>query len=398
MSTNLIKNEVKEQITKFLEKGVQENKKINFNQLTKEALKDKDTLEEYKFNLAQRFPNNAKVQFAINKSAIDTQIDTLPEVASEAFVRDNALLSRVDIREGTPNVNIPLVEWDEEKNAENLTEVQAGNLVDDVLRTGDTLTPMTKVQASFTITELASNFFNGVSTLDYQTRGNNRVLNKIIDNILYSGQGATGAKPLGTTRGIDNGYGVNGTGNTVGSIGAIKYATKALTETALGLSAPTDVYDLCYQVKAKLLPKFCSEAEEKDFVYVMNRTTWGAIKTVRDLNGRYLAYSSIDPLTSQPVQTIDGTPVVLHSNVEDNFVFLIAPKFYTLVLNGGVKSINDNGIVQLREGITTYVSRVFMDGSMNYGFRYKNGTAVTIGTTAFDNQNQNAFRYFKITA
>jgi hypothetical protein len=60
-------------------------------------------------------------------------------------------------------------------------------------------------------------------------------------------------------------------------------------------------------------------------------------------------------------------------------------------------NLNDGGIVQLREGLTTYVSRFWGDGSLRYGHKYLTTTAATIGTTAVDNQAQNAFRYFKIS-
>ena len=386
-------NEVKNHIHGL----TKENKEISFSALQQLVLQNPDRAEEYKFNLKKEFPNNRKLEFAINQAEVGKTVDTLPEVAAEAFLRDNALLARINVTEAQPGKEIPLTEWDEEKDAENLTEVQAGNLVDDNIRQGDVLVAKKKVQASTTITELAEYFMDGVSTLDYQRRLNNRLQNKVIENILYSGQGVANgtARLSGTVRGIVNNYGVNGIGDANNAIGAIEYATKAAADALLD-SASSNAYDLCYKIKAQLLPKNTTEIEENDYVYVMNRKTWGIVKTQKDLNGRYMAYSAIDPVTGKSTAMIDGTPIVVHTSVEDNFVFLIPARFYRLAMLGGIRSLNDNGLVQLREGITTFVSRTYIDGSMNYGFKYKTGTDATIGTTALDNQDQNAFRYFRI--
>ena len=69
---------------------------------------------------------------------------------------------------------------------------------------------------------------------------------------------------------------------------------------------------------------------------------------------------------------------------------------YHLALQSGIKSLTDSGVLELKEGNILYVTRTYCDGSMLYGHKYQSTTAATIGTTAVDNQAQNAFRYFKI--
>jgi HK97 family phage major capsid protein len=204
-------------------------------------------------------------------------------------------------------------------------------------------------------------------------------------------------------RGVINNYGVNATGDATGAIGAIQYATKAAADTAIvarGGLASTDAYDLCVKVKRLLLPINTSEAEETDFKYVMNRNTWGAISTVNDLNGRYKSQSAIDPVTGKAVKMIDGTEVIIVPStgiVPDGFVHLMAPKLIQVYTYGNIVNMNDAGIVQMREGIISFVARIHADCSMRYGQKYQRTTAATIGTTAPDNADQNAFRYFRIT-
>jgi uncharacterized membrane-anchored protein YhcB (DUF1043 family) len=386
-----------------LRRSLEEGQAINFSQVQKLMLKNKDNFERYKYELKKKFPNNAKVQFAIDQAEVSKIADTMIEVAGDALLRDNSLLARLNIREINNEVSyIELREFDEERDAETLAATAAGTLIDDRIRRGDTLLPKTsgnasKIQASFQMEELSSFFLGNVTALDYQERLINRVKNRIIDRVLYAGNGVANntARQPGMIRGVLNNYGVNGTGDDTNFIGAIAYNTFAQVNTATNKTGVNE-YEQALYVKALTLSSKVSDVEEQDYVFVMNRRTWGRIRTAKDLNGRFLVQSGIDAYTNKPVEMLDGTPVILHTAVADNFVFLMPPRYYTLAMVGGIKSLNDGGIVQLREGITTYVARAFVDGSMNYGFKYKSTTTATIGTTAIDNQQQNAFRYFTV--
>lgn len=386
----------------MIRKHLDDGQSVKFSDLQKLSLQNRDNLEHYKFAVANKFKNDIKVKFAVDQAEAEKQASILPEVATQALLRDNSLLARLDVREQSTNVPyIRMREFNEEKDAEVLDATAAGTPNNDTLRVGDKLQAETdsnasKVQASFEMNELSSYFMDGVSILDYQTRLVDRVKNKVIGEVLYAGQGVADgtARASGQTRGIVNNYGVNGTGDATKYIGAFTY-TAAELNTATGKTTANE-YDSLYNAKSLLLPKNVSELEESDYVFVMNRNTWGKVKTAKDLNGRYLASSAIDPVTGKAVRVVDDTPVVLHTSVEDDYVFLIPPRFYTLLMVGGIRSINDNGIVQLKEGITTFVARTYIDGSMKYGYKYKSTTAATIGTTALDNQEQNVFRYFQI--
>lgn len=322
--------------------------------------------------------------------------DILPTI--EALVRDTSLLSRVQIKEvGKPNEIKQLWDFDEEQDGEALTEVQAGNIVDDVPRQGDTLHAKNKVQASTKFSELAISAMDAEDEGKFLARLVRRVRYRIINLMLNGGAGvANQTARNGLWRGINNNYGVNGTGDAANFIGAITYATKAAADTALG-AASDDEYDLAVKIKRQLLPEFVSEVEEEDYVYIMSRTTWGKISTVPDLNGRYKAQSAIDPTTGKVLRRIDGNDVLLFPGVATDFAFLVPLNLYEIITYGGLMNLNDGGLVQLREGLITYVSRFWGDGSMRYGHKYQSDTAATIGTTAVDNQAQNAFRYFKIS-
>lgn len=337
------------------------------------------------------------VNFDITTTTIAGQISTEVMGTIEALIKDTSILSGVTIHDLQPNEFKQLWEYDIEKDAENLAEQAAGTEADEVMRTDDKLIAKTKVQASTTITELALYTFDAVELSILVARLIRRVQRKLINNILYSGNGVSNgtARSAGTIRGIVNNYGVNGTGDAANYIGAISYATKSAADTALG-SASADEYDLAVKVKRILLPNALDDVEERDYSYIMNRQTWGKISTVEDANGRYKAQSAIDPSTGKATKQIDGTSVELNTEVTDDFVFLVPLKLYHLALTGGIRALTDDGTVELKEGNITFVTRTYADGSMLYGQKYASGTAATIGTTAVDNQQMNAFRYFKI--
>jgi len=344
-------------------------------------------------------------QYTVGLSTVSTTLgtDIIPTV--EHFIRNyDPIVSLCQIIDRQPNQNHQLWDFDTETNAENLTEVQAGTSADEVIRKGDLLIPTTKIQASTLLTELSMSSMDASEYGVFLARLTRRVGFLLASNILSNGQNVANgtARSAGTIRGIVNNYGVNGTGDTNNYIGAITYTSKALADaaiTAKGIGASTDSYDLSVKVKRGLLPSRASNVERDSYVFLMNSNTWAAISTVTDLNGRYKGQSSTDPTTGKAVQSIDGTEVILVQSsvlIPDSYVYLIPRNQYVLATQGSILNLNDGGLVSLKEGITTFVSRTWADGSMRYGQKYLSGTAATIGTTAVDNAEQNAYRYFKI--
>ncbi len=334
--------------------------------------------------------------FDTTGSSVTTTVgtDIIPTI--ESLVRDSSLLSRVSIEVASqPNSSKQLWDFNAEQNAAFLSEVAAGTDVDDTIRQGDVLIPKYKLQASAKFSEYALSTMTTVEEAQFLARFTKRVQYTLINAILQNGTAAANGTAKNSLRGIINNFGINGTGDAANFIGAIQYPTKAAADAALG-TASSDAYDLCVKVKRQLLPNNVSDIEEQDYIFVMNRLTWGKVSTVVDLNGRYKAQTSVDPATNKAIKSIDGTEVSLFAGVADDFVFCIPLKDYVLYTFGGIMNLNDGGIVQLREGLYSFVSRVWCDGSMRYGHKYLSTTAATIGTTAVDNHQQNAYRYFKI--
>jgi HK97 family phage major capsid protein len=291
--------------------------------------------------------------------------------------------------------------FDQELDAAILGEVAVGTDVDEVLRTGDKLSAEYKVQASTKLSELAISRMSAADFGKYMARLARRVQFALVSAILQNGSTAANGTAKNSIRGILNNFGTNGIGDATGHIGAIAYASKAAADTAItaaGGVASTDAYDLCLKVKAFLLPDNIQDAEEEDYVFVMSRSTCGAVSTVLDANGRAKARTSVDPATGKVTKSIDNTRVILvpAAAVPAGRVYLVPLKFYKLMLYGPIMNLNDGGVVQLREGLYSFVSRTWADGSMEYGHKYRPTTDITAGTTVPDNANQNAFRVFNI--
>lgn len=341
-------------------------------------------------------------QYDVTQSTIQVTIATTVYPTIERLIRSNEILSMVQIKTVKPIESVQLYDFDQEQDAAILSEVAAGTDVDEVLRTGDLLTANNKIQASMRISEFAIATFEAYEMGIFVARLARRVETRLITAILQNGAGAANGTARGNNiRGILNNYGVNGTGDAANAIGAISFATRAATDTAIttaGGVASTDVYDLCLKVKALLLPSNITDAEEDDWVFIMNRNSWGAVRTVLDSTGRAKARSQMDPSTGKVQRTIDGSKVIIAPlvSVPNNRVYLVNLKLYKLILGSELMNLNDAGIVQMREGIISFVSRIWASGSMEYGQRFRPTTAITIGTTAPDNADQNAFRVFNL--
>jgi hypothetical protein len=151
----------------------------------------------------------------------------------------------------------------------------------------------------------------------------------------------------------------------------------ALTPTLTGLGI-VDHYEALRYVFNNTLPVFVSEEEEAQYVFLMNRRTRGKIKQVLDLNGK-------PKFDGKQIEEVDVLNVPQVANDE---YFLTIPNWWTLITtSGGILNLNDGGIVRLKEGIITMVSRTYADFSYNYGFKRKVGSS-----TPNDNTDQNAHR------
>ena len=339
------------------------------------------------------------VKFDTTQSTIAATIGTTILPTVEHLIKSTDFLAEINIQHVQKNEFYEMFDFHSEQVGATLTEVAAGSDEDEVLRRGDLLIPNNKAQASFKLSEFAINTMDGYLLGKYLARLVNRVKSVLISSVLYGGNGVANGTAKAGVRGIKNNYGVNATGDLSGTIGAITYSTFGALDTAIttaGGVAPTDAYDRVVKAKELLLPANLTDVEENQYIYVVNRATWGAVSTIQDLNGRYKAQIATDPTTGKAIRMVDGTKVIIDPRIAASEVFLFPGNFYTLIIFGDIINLNDGGLVQLREGLTSLVSRAWIDGSMEYAQKFLPTTAVTVGTTVPDNADQNAFRVFKI--
>ena len=341
-------------------------------------------------------------EFDITQPSIATTIATTILPSLERLIRSTEILSRINTVQVSSNSFVQMYDMDAEQDGAILSEVAAGSDVDEVLRTGDRLIPNQKVQASMKMSEFVLTSLDANTLGKYIARLARRVQTRLCQAILQNGSVATNGTARGDNlRGILNNYGVNGTGDATGTIGAISYATKAATDAAIvaaGGVASTDAYDLVVKAKAFLLPGNLIDADEDEYSLISNRPSWAQIRTVPDLNGRYKSLSAIDPATGRPVKQVDDAEflVVPTSQCPNGRVYIVPLKLYTLAVKGDLMNLNDGGVVQLKEGLIQFVSRTWVSGSMEYGQKFRPTTAVTVDTTVPDNAEQNAFRVINL--
>ena len=361
---------------------------------------NKEFKKQIKFRVLTE--DEMKIQFDITQTSIAPTIATTVIPSMEALIRSTEILSRINITRKTGESFYQMFDFDAEQNAAVLSEVAGGTDVDEVLRNGDRLIANQKVQASMKLSEFALKSLDGNTLGKYLARLVKRVQHQLCIAILSGGAAAANGTAKGDLiRGILNNYGTNGTGDVTGTIGAVSFATRATTDAAivaLGGVASSDIYDLMIKAKAFLLPTNITDVEEDEYVFIGNRVSWAKVRTVKDLNGRYLAYSMIDDQTGKPKKMIDDTEFVQVplAQCPTDRIYLVPLKMYTLILDGDIINLNDGGIVQLKEGIVQFVSRTWANGSMEYGQKFRPTTPVTIGTTVPDNNEQNAFRVFNL--
>ena len=342
--------------------------------------------------------------FDTSKTSVEPVIGTTVLPTIERLIRSTSLLSRVMTRQiADQSTYIQLYSYDTELDAAILGEVDAGSDQDDLIRKGDKLFADQKVQASMKMSELALKTLNASDLAIFLVRLARRVQSRLIIAILRNGETvANGTNRDSNIRGILNNYGTNGIGDATGAIGAISYATKAAADAAIvaaGGTASVDAYDLCLKAKSFLLPGNLEDVDENDYIFIGNRTSWGIVSTILDANGRAKARSATDPATGKAIKEIDGTQfvVVPKSYCPNDRVYLVPPKLYHLLIAGSLLNLNDGGLVELRKGVYSFVSRIWVNGSMEYAHKYLSDTDATMGTTAPDNNEQNAFRVFHLS-
>jgi hypothetical protein len=356
----------------------------------------RDWGKEVKFSVLNE--DQMKVQFDVVQGSITPTIATTILPSMEALVRSSEILKRINIVTRNNNSFIQMFDFDAEQNAAVLTEVAAGSDRDEVLRTGDRLIPNQKVQASMKMSNWSIKSLDGLTLGKYMSRLTRSVVQALCVAVLANGSAAANGTPRGDNiRGILNNYGINGVGDASNLIGAIAYSTKAATDAAIvaaGGVASSDAYDLAVKSKAFLLPSNLSDIEEEKYVFIGSRNTWAQLRTVKDGNGRYLASSAINPLTGKTERRIDDAEFLMvpANQVPTGRLYIVPLELYTLVLDGDIINLNDGGLVQLKENLVQFVSRVHAAGSMEYGQKFTAATSVTVGSTVPNNAEQNAFR------
>lgn len=347
-------------------------KKVEFKALNSdEKAQQAEELKKYEVTAVETGASYNPISGLIETSLIPTV---------ESLVRDDSLLSKVQMTNLSPMEFKKMYDFNVEKDAAVLAETAPGVDVDDTVREGDTLIPNKKIQASTQIHELAIRSLDATELGIFVARIPRRIRYTAITQMLYGNDN-------NQWRGIKNTAGTNEK-NTIG----------ALTPTLSGVGI-ADHYDACVYAKEATLPSLISAEDESKYSFIMNRKTWAKIRRVRDLNGRYQLMDATAPgINGVPVRQIDGTPVEIYSGIADDEIFLIPLTSYVIVTTGGLLNYNDGGILKLREGFVLYVSRMYSDGSPRSAFKYKSSTAAVTGTTAFDNFEQNAWRVFSLLA
>lgn len=354
-------------------------------------------------NFAAFEERSKEADFDVTNTSVLPVIATTVLPTIERLIQSTEILRLVSsVNVGSANEYIQMYSYDQQLDAAILAEVAMGTDQDEVIRSGDRLTAEHKVQASTKLSELAISRMSAADYGVHMARLARRVQNTLCVAILRNGESVAANTAKNSIRGILNNFGTTGTGDATGHIGAIAYANKAAADTAIvaaGGVASTDAYDLCLKVKAFLLPSIIQDVDESDYVFIMSRNTWGAVSTVLDSTGRAKARTQVDAATGKVTKLIDNTRVmtVPANQVPTGRVYLVPPKFYKLAIYGALMNLNDGGVVQLREGLYSFVSRTWADGSMEYAHKYRPTTAITAGSTVPDNAEQNAFRVFNIT-
>lgn len=291
----------------------------------------------------------------------------------DGLIYDNSpILSRVNVitDNGQNNVGAwKLNQFSAEQAAGDLDEDDAGTEADDTPRTGDTLTPDKKIQASTSFTEYAMMTMSPDLLGQFVAKLIKRVQNRLVLNIL------AGTDASNQFKGI-----INSAGSTEDNqMGALAYTT----------GSGDNINKLLQMIGN--LPDGLSEDDESRYVFITNRSTWyNMIRVVQNVQNDY----KIDNLISEGAQRkLANLPVLFAGyGVTNNRVILGDLSNYYLIKRGEVTFKTDDGLASVKTGNVTAVARVYADGGMVLA--HKN--AVGSGAGASDNQARNAWRFIDL--
>lgn len=308
--------------------------------------------------------------------AIDTTnlIDTTAFPVMEGLLRESPLISRVNVQRETEYK--PLLDMDEEKDAETLPKTGNGAEADDVIRKALTLDNTDKkIQASTTIHERDLMNMEPTEIGMFMSRLQRRIDYEFGRNIAY----ADGTDNQ-FARGIINSVGGTVNNNHIGSI-AFDLA---------GSGAADHVEAL--EIVDGDLPTFLSQADENLYTLLANRKTISKIRRTRNGVSGDRYFSATDNVS------IAGKPVInVPAMADDQVAFAVLP-YYQVIMAGNGNLLSDEGIVNLKAGTITYTIRIYADGSPRMAFKYKSGTTVSTGSEPHDNQDRNYFRHASLLA
>lgn len=332
------------------------------------------------FNVFDDKQREIMKEFTVTGGVSGTNIDGLFETTIlpvvDGLLFDNSpILSRVSMIEAgfnTGNQSFDLNEFASERDAEDLDEDDEGTEADDKPRTGDTLTPNKKLQASTSFTEYALLTMDPTLIGQFMARLVRRVENRFVSNI-FGGSNASNR-----FKGIINSFG----------------STEDDQEGSLLYTAPagTDNIDKVLGLAGDL-PNAVTNAEETNFAYYMTRATWyNKIRMVKDANANYKINNVITEIGGQ--RTLNGLPVIFVGyGLADNTVCLADLSNYYVARKGSIMFQTDEGIANMKAAKVIAVARAYADGGMVMA--HKN--AVSSGAGANDNRNRNMFRHVSLT-
>ncbi len=308
-----------------------------------------------------KFTSLTKKKYDVDSDAV-LETNVLPLL--DGLIATSPILERVNIISGVDYKK--LIEFDVEKDAETLTNTNAGTEADDVIRTSLTLdTSDKKIQASTTINDTDLESLDASEWARFVFRLVNRVRVLAETQILYGD---------GTSNGFLRGF-INTAGSTDAErIGAIE----------VDVSGGGDIIEKM-KLMDKDLPKTISSQEESQYSFIGNRKLQQTLKLAKDADGRYY-------FTDGQSLSVNTFPVLNSPSVTTGDLLLVALPQYTMITRGsGVSLLNDGGVVELKEGNIIYVAKMKADGCPRMAFKYLNTGSTTSGDAT--NQDRNYHRY-----
>jgi HK97 family phage major capsid protein len=278
-------------------------------------------------------------------------------------------VSQIPVGANDGNQSFKLNEFGAEKDAEDLDEDDAGTEADEAIRSGDTLLPDNKIQASTSFTEYALLTMSPELFARFLSRLLKRIQNRYVYNII------AGSDASNQFKGIIN---------TAGSTEDDQEGALAYTYAGSGA---TDNLDYVLRSLGDL-PDAVTEGEESRFCFIMKRSDfYQKIAVVQDLNQNYKRTSAIIDMPGE--RSIGGVPVLFAGyGLSTKQVILADLSNCYVAKKGGLRLISDDGLANVKSGNVTIVAKEYADGGMTLA--HKN--AVGAGAGANNNQQRNLFR------